>query len=132
MNIDKFPNLPTDGETLSYNGRTYTFVKDDNGWYSSNVTQPIDNTIVTYHSYGMGIQIYDKIEDINNDVVWAQIRLLRDQKIQELDWRYIRYNRLQRLNLPQIDDITKLDAYGQALADITKQGDLFNFVWPTL
>ena len=132
MNTDKFPKLPTDGETLSYNGRIYTFVKDDNGWYSSNVTRPIDSTIVTYHSYGIGIQSYDKIEDINNDVVWAQIRLLRDQKIQELDWRYNRYNRLTRLSLTQIDDLTKLDTYAQALADITKQSDPYNIVWPTL
>jgi len=70
--------------------------------------------------------------DLNNDILWAQIRHVRDIKLSELDWRYNRYHRLERLGLDQIDDLNKLDEYSQALADITKQPDPSNIVWPSI
>lgn len=61
---------------------------------------------------------------------FSEVRQLRDQKMKEIDWRYLRYDREIRLGLPPSDDIQKLDEYMQALADITKQEDPFNIIWP--
>jgi hypothetical protein len=59
-------------------------------------------------------------------------RANRDMLIKETQWRFERYARLARLNQPQIDDITVLDAYVQALADVPEQtGFPFEVVWPT-
>jgi len=132
MNLDKFTNTPINGDTVDYNGRIYTFVTVDNSWYSSTVELPIDPALVTYFSYGSGISVVTTVVDVNNDILWEQIRYERDIKIAELDWRYNRYARLARLSLTQIDDLTKLDTYAQALADITKQSNPYNIVWPTL
>ena len=63
---------------------------------------------------------------------WNAVRLERDKRIREVEWRYARYYRHERLNLPQIDTIENLDRYVQALADITKQSTFFSITWPTL
>lgn len=132
MNISKFPNLPTDGETYVCNSRTYTYVQSDLTWYASNVEIPVEPTLVDVISYGSGIMIVTNKTDMNNDILWEQIRHNRDIKIAELDWRYNRYARLNRLGLDQIDNLNALDTYSQALADITKQSDPTNIVWPIL
>lgn len=66
------------------------------------------------------------------DLHWNEIRKERDEKIKEVEWRYSRYYRHERLGLPQVDSIQNLDAYVQALADITKQENPFNIDWPNL
>lgn len=63
---------------------------------------------------------------------WNKIRDERNEKIKEVEWRYNRFYRHQRLGLPQIDTIENLDRYIQALADVTKQKSPFNIVWPSL
>jgi hypothetical protein len=63
--------------------------------------------------------------------ILSQIRQQRDQLMQEFEWRYTRYYRQQRLDLPTTDQIESLDSYMQALADITLQEDLNALVWPT-
>lgn len=62
---------------------------------------------------------------------WASIRKTRDQLMAEFEWRYDRYERQIRLNLPTTDNIINMDNYMQALADITLQVDAYNIVWPT-
>lgn len=64
--------------------------------------------------------------------IWEEIRRIRDLKIKEMEWRYYRYYRHERLGLSQIDTIQNLDQYVQALADITKQENPFNIIWPSL
>ena len=64
--------------------------------------------------------------------VWSAIRKQRDEKIKEVEWRYNRYYRHERLGLPQVDTIVNLDNYVQALADVTKQENPFNIIWPSL
>lgn len=64
------------------------------------------------------------------EIQWKSIRVVRDQQIQELDWRIQRYLSEVRLGLPKTDDIQLLDTYVQQLRDITKQEDPFNIVWP--
>lgn len=132
MNISKFSNLPIDGDTCVCNGRTYTYVGSETTWYASNIEIPIDNSLVEIIGYGSGLSIVTNKIDINNDILWEQVRHIRDIKIAELDWRYNRYNRLARLGLDQIDTLTTLDTYAQALADITKENDPSNIVWPIL
>lgn len=64
--------------------------------------------------------------------IWSFIRKQRDEKIKEVEWRYNRYYRHERLGLPQIDSIQNLDTYIQALADITKQTNPYAIIWPVL
>jgi hypothetical protein len=62
---------------------------------------------------------------------WNEVREERDQKMKEFDWRYIRYEREQRLGLPTTDNISVLDDYAQQLADVTNQPDPMHISWPT-
>lgn len=60
-----------------------------------------------------------------------EVKAKRDQAISNMDWRYVRYSRETRLGIVPHDDIAKLDAYVQELADITKQpGYPENVTWP--
>lgn len=62
---------------------------------------------------------------------WAEVRATRDELMRNNDWRYTRYEREVRLEIsPTTDDITVLDTYMQALANITDQEDPFNITWP--
>lgn len=63
---------------------------------------------------------------------WNNVRTIRNGSIQNLEWRVSRYLSQVRLGLDPVDDIAVLDAYAQALRDITKQTDVFNIVWPDL
>jgi len=59
------------------------------------------------------------------------IREKRTKKMEALASRYERNARQVRLGLPQTDDISKLDLYAQALADISDQpGFPTSVVWP--
>ena len=79
-----------------------------------------------------GKWVVEKHNKDDIDKLWDEIRLIRNQKIQEIEWRYSRYYRNQRLNLPQIDTIEDLDTYVQTLADITKADDPYIVSWPVL
>ena len=73
------------------------------------------------------------VRDKDMETQWTAIRNQRDDMIARLSWRYERYYRLERLGLPQKDDINILDKYVQDLTDIPqKQNDPFNIVWPIL
>lgn len=67
----------------------------------------------------------------SNEEQWDQIRIIRDQMMNDCEWRYTRSERHKRLGLPY-ESIEDLDNYMQALADITKQEDPYRVVWPTL
>jgi hypothetical protein len=78
------------------------------------------------------LQTPEDIISIRTQNVARSQRYTREQLIKEVQWRFERYARLQRMGQPQIDDIAKLDTYVQALADITNQeGWPFNVTWPT-
>ena len=74
----------------------------------------------------------NKMKDLGVDRAWDNIRNTRDSKISEIEWRYNRFHRNERLSLLQVDSIAALDEYIQALADITNQSDPYNIVWPSL
>jgi hypothetical protein len=61
----------------------------------------------------------------------VEIRRQRDQLMADFEWRYIRYERQIRLGITPTDSLENLDAYMQALADVTSQEDLNNIVWPS-
>lgn len=91
-----------------------------------------------------------RIED--GKIIWAEIVNLTDSDkaarladfkrlaeqrramlFNELSWRYERYQREVRMALTPSDNITDLDTYAQALADISKQsGYPKTITWPTL
>ena len=61
---------------------------------------------------------------------WAGIRHERDALIGAFAWRIERWHRNDRLGRFQPDRIASLDAYMQALADLTLQPDSFRITWP--
>jgi len=61
---------------------------------------------------------------------WANLRNTRDQLIRLYEWKYARHARETRLGLPTTDNLQELDAYFQALADITNRPDPYNVMWP--
>ena len=64
---------------------------------------------------------------------WNLVRSERDALIANAIWRVQRYERQVRLGQTLIDDITALDTYIQALADIPgTNSDPFNITWPAL
>jgi len=68
-----------------------------------------------------------RIEDQKN-----KLRAERTKKFQELDFMVARALRESRMNLPLTIPLDVLDAYGQALANITDQSDVFNVNWPSI
>jgi len=100
-----------------------------------NARQWFENNIVYETEEVIDLSAEPIIEPVSQEELtlrqWNLIKTQRDQLIASFDWRYIRYNREVRLNITPSDDITKLDVYTQALADIPeKQSDPFNIVWP--
>jgi hypothetical protein len=61
---------------------------------------------------------------------WARIRRQRDALIGAFAWRIERWHRNDRLGRFQPDRIASLDAYMEALADLTLQPDSFRITWP--
>ena len=62
---------------------------------------------------------------------WAEVRQIRDTLIAGIQWRVERWLSYERLGMAQVDNISELDAYIQALRDVPDQDDPFNIVWPT-
>ena len=70
-----------------------------------------------------------RINHLNDQ--WAYVRKTRDTMMNDFQWRYSRYERQIRLNIPTTDNLINMDNYMQALADITQGADPYNIVWPT-
>lgn len=87
----------------------------------------VDNRAVT-------VRVVDKTpEEIASDTraLAAEVRALRDAKIDAVSWRYERYARQTRLGWPTTDSITALDTYVQILADLPLQtGFPWQVNWP--
>ena len=139
LNAD-FPKYPNQGDTYVYEGETYTYHALGKGWYIDNVVPEDEvgfnwtNDYIKFLLNGQDTFVVRRYP-INPqlDAIKDMVRVRRTRLIQELDWRYLRNAREVRLNLTPTDDITKLDAYAQALADIPKQSGFPTEVeWPTL
>ena len=130
----QFPSSPTNGQVVVLNKKTYTFYSDFQSWYIEG-TSPDHVPAIEYtwigNANGTRYSFPIAIDRFYNDL-WDRVREKRDQLIADFEWRYTRYNRHARLALDQIDDLTKLDNYTQALADITNQEDPSAIVWPVV
>lgn len=70
---------------------------------------------------------------VDKVVTAEQVRSRRDAMIDDVSWRYERHAREERLGLAFTDSIEALDAYIQALCDITTQpGFPGSVVWPEI
>lgn len=63
---------------------------------------------------------------------WYEVRSHRDRLLSEIDWRVLRYHSQLRLGITPVDNIEQLDAYAQALRDVTLQSDPDAIVWPSV
>lgn len=139
LNAD-FPKYPKQGDTYVYDGDTYTYHELGVGWYIDDVVPQDEKDFNWVTDYNKSlINGQDKFVvrkyplDPQLDAIKDMVRNRRTMLIRELDWRYVRYAREVRLSLTPTDDIAKLDAYVQALADIPKQSGFPTEVeWPTL
>ena len=106
----------------------YTLVDDQPSYTSSQV--------LDWDSLSNSWSVRDKSEaelQTEANTQWVSVRQERDRRIVEVSWRYERYARCERLNITQVDSISNLDTYIQALADLPEtQTDPFNIVWPNL
>lgn len=64
--------------------------------------------------------------------LWTSVREKRDALLSGMSWRYERHARETRLALTPTDSIETLDAYAQALAEVTDQADPSAIDWPTI
>lgn len=58
------------------------------------------------------------------------VRAERDARMAAFQWRIDRYNSEVRMSKTPTDDIAMLDAYMQALRDVTKQDTFPTVTWP--
>lgn len=138
--LDALGWKPVQKIPVSYNPVTQTIV---NYIYTYSNDQVFEEAVVEYkpgfdsNSGGGGggnpapVIPPEIIEQENNLYRWNLVRAQRDQFMKDFEWRYTRYYRHERLELPQIDNIPDMDNYMKALADITLQPDPGNIVWPT-
>lgn len=63
----------------------------------------------------------------------ADIRRMRDERIDAVEWRVRRYQDEEILGLPHTDDVVMLAHHIQALRDVPQQsGFPYDVVWPIL
>ncbi len=77
------------------------------------------------------ISIIPVVEPMSREELLVNIRIERDKLMDDFEWRYTRYDRQVRMGIVPTDSLEKLDAYMQALADVTLQDDLNNIIWPS-
>lgn len=117
---------------------TFTEEEIADAGYTAVPDMPVSNSVqvVEWDSKNSNWNIRDEtLEELHFEKLklWGLIRKRRNDMIESVSWRYERWYRLDRLGLDQIDDITKLDTYVQALADIPQnQTDPYDIVWPVL
>lgn len=146
--VDKQNFLPEAWRNISnFNAITDEEYLNSLGWYRTVKNKPQYNEAIQYLEEsnvefidGVATQNYVIKEKTNEepedpqkiifDREWNNVREKRDQLMSEFEWRYFRYERQTRLNLQVSDQLENLDKYMQDLADITKQGDPFNIIWP--
>jgi hypothetical protein len=139
LNAD-FPRYPKQGDTFVYDGGTYTYHELGVGWYIDDVVPQDEKDFNWVTDYNKSlINGQDKFVvrryplNPQLDAIKDMVRVRRTRLIEELDWRYLRNARETRLGRTPTDDITKLDTYAQALADIPSQeGFPTEVIWPTL
>lgn len=137
--LELFPLHPEDGQQMTFCGYVYTYYLQADTWRTdiTQITDPLPgadinlyNCILLPSDRTSSRQLWVVRGSMETQAAWEQIRVKRNQMIADFEWRYNRYNRQSRLGIPTTDDISKLDAYLEALADITTQPDPANITWP--
>ena len=100
-----------------------------------NTRQRLINTDPYYEAgvvYGVAVQDFSESDaQLVFDQKWESVRAQRNYLFNKMQWRVERYNREVRLGInPTTDDITALDNYFHQLAEVTKQSDPNNVIWP--
>ena len=103
-------------ETEDYEVRLDIPIKTENGWERTWKLQPVPET---HKPHRRRFKL-------------KQIRTKRDVLMERADKLVARYHREVRLGLPITFSIERIDAFMQALADVTDAEDLFNITWPEL
>lgn len=127
-----FPTLPTHGQVYVLNKKTFTYDSNLATWFIDGTTSTDMSTIDFAVAFDGNVRYTIDIASRYDLEQWNRVRVIRDQRIAEFEWRYARYARHARLGLDQIDDLTMLDNYAQALADITNQESPNTIVWPVI
>lgn len=115
---------------------TFTAEEIADAGYTAVPPMPVPNSVqvIEWNSSNSQWLVRDKtLEELQAETeqLWNNIRQERDRRINDVTWRYERWERLNRLGLDQIDDIVALDSYVQALADLPQtQTDPYDIVWP--
>ena len=74
----------------------------------------------------------DELNTIQSNL-WSEVRKTRDNMIQNVEWRIMRYQSEVRLGITTTtDSISDLDTYVQELRDITDQSDPSSITWPAI
>jgi len=101
------------GDPPSYNSSTQKVIWNGTAWEVVSLTTEEINAKVAQH--------------------WAEVRDNRDVKIKEIEWRVMRNLSQTRQGLDATDNIADLDAYIQALRDITTTtSDPTSVSWPSI
>lgn len=133
-NISNFFALELETEYLKSLG-WHRIVKDTNFTYNPNTHTLLPPTF----EYVDG-QVFqrDNVElmparptEPNGPRVIHAVRMQRNAMMDAMRFRYERYQRNDRLGLPQVDTLADMDKYMQDLADITDAEDITNITWPT-
>jgi hypothetical protein len=127
----------SDGSTRT-DPSTFTEEEIADAGYTQVSNRPTPNSVqvVEWDSLNINWILRDKtLEELQAETqsVWKSIRAERDRRIHDIMWRYERWSRHERLGIQQIDSISALDNYVQALANIPQtQEDPYDIVWPVL
>lgn len=131
-------SLPKKITSVALEGSPYVIIEQQSGDFPQQTKDqivvldaPVLEDGVWKKKYKL-IPIADENKQARIDRKWKEIRAKRDLLMRDYDWRVSRYNREVRLNVPTTENIANIDAYGQALANITDQADPFLVQFPTL
>ena len=126
----------SDGSTRT-NSSTFTDAEiEDAGYVSVSDPPSYDSSTHKLTWTGTAWQVVALTTDELNTIqsnLWSEVRETRDNMIQNVEWRIMRYQSEVRLGITTTtDSISDLDTYVQELRDITDQSDPSSITWPAL
>ena len=126
----------SDGSTRT-NSSTFTDAEiEDAGYVSVSDPPSYDSSTHKLTWTGTAWQVVALTTDELNTIqsnLWSEVRETRDNMIQNVEWRIMRYQSEVRLGITTTtDSIFDLDTYIQELRDITDQSDPSSITWPAL
>jgi hypothetical protein len=100
-------------------GAAWSIIDDQLVWHDKNIPQPTQ------------AEIDSKVSEYDTIIQKESVRAERDRRIEAIMWRVERYESEVRQGITPMDDIAALDAYIQALRDVSLQeGFPEEVFWP--